>query len=341
MRLAVNPRDTESMLRIINVPARGIGQTSIDKMLSLAKERGEKLIDIVLDINERVELAPALRNKVDGFRGLLCELIGKAQSMPADEFANYVIERVGFNTYYDKTIEEENAKLQNLEEFVSGAHEFVCENQGARVQDFLQSVALVSDTDGMDESDYVTISTIHMAKGLEFKCVFVVGLEEDIIPSAMSVRDGGLEEERRIMYVAVTRARERLYLTYAGTRYRFGEYKTNLPSRFLREAFLLVNPTHEMAQKNDYRINRGESGSTPTNVRLPERPVISQKSVTNTGSVDVARFKVGQKVRHARFGVGRIISIEGTGAQTMATVALEGLGIKKFALSIAPLTVVE
>lgn len=342
MRLAINPRDTESMLRVINVPARGIGQTSVDKMLALAKERGESLLDIVLDIRERVELAPSLRNKVDGFRELLCELIAKGQEMPADEFASYVIERVGFNTYYDKTIEEENAKLQNLEEFVSGAHEFVVENPGTRVQDFLQSVALVSDTDGMDESDYVTISTIHMAKGLEFRCVFVVGLEEDIIPSARAVREiGGLEEERRIMYVAVTRARERLYLTYAGTRFRFNEVKTNLPSRFLREAFLLVNPAHEMAQKNDYRINKGQSGATPTSVKLPERPVISQRSAVTGGNKDLSQFKIGQKVRHARFGVGRIISIEGTGAQTMATVALEGLGIKKFALSIAPLTVEE
>ena len=342
MRLAINPRDTESMLRVINVPARGIGATSVERMLDLARERGESLLDIVLDINERVELPSALRNKVNGFRELLFDLTQKGQVMAADEFATYVVEKVGFNTYYDKTIEEENAKLQNIEEFISGAHEFVKDNGGARVQDFLQSVALVSDTDGMDDSDYVTISTIHMAKGLEFRCVFVVGLEEDIIPSSRAVREpGGLEEERRIMYVAVTRAMERLYLTYAGTRYRFNEVKTNLPSRFLREAFLLVNPTEKMAQRNDYRINRGEGGASPTTVKLPERPVISQRASVNTQKTDPSQFKLGQKVRHARFGVGRIISIEGTGSSAMATVALEGLGIKKFALSIAPLTVEE
>lgn len=337
MRLAINPRDTESMLRVINVPARGIGETSVEKMLNLAKFRGENLLDIVLDIHERDELPPALRNKVGAFRELLSELIKKSESMQADEFAQFVVERVGFNTYYDKTIDEEHAKLQNIEEFISGASEFVRDNGGASVRDFLQSVALVSDTDGMDDSDYVTISTIHMAKGLEFRCVFVVGLEEDIIPSSRAIHEaGGIEEERRIMYVAVTRAKERLYLTYAGTRFRFNEVKTNMPSRFLREAFLLTNPTEKMAQQNDYRIRSGNSYSA-TQATLPTRPVISPQK-QSADKNDVTKFKLGQKVRHARYGVGRIISIEGTGANAMATVALEGLGIKKFALSIAPLT---
>ena len=138
------------------------------------------------------------------------------------------------------------------------------------------------------------------------------------------------------MYVAVTRAKERLYLTYAGTRFRFNEVKTNMPSRFLREAFLLTNPTEKMAQQNDYRIRSGNSYSA-TQATLPTRPVISPQK-QSADKNDVTKFKLGQKVRHARYGVGRIISIEGTGANAMATVALEGLGIKKFALSIAPLT---
>lgn len=327
MKVALNPRDTESMLRIINVPSRGIGDTSIDKMLALAKSRGENLHDIVLDIDFRDELQPSLRRKVAVFRDLLSDLIQKA-NLPPDEYVRYVLERAGFDSYYDKSDDEDLAKLQNIDEFIAGAHEFYVENGGATMQEFVQSVALVSDTDGMDESDYVTISTIHMAKGLEFPVVFVVGLEEEIFPSSRAIREeGGLEEERRIMYVAVTRAKQRLYLTSAGTRFRYNDVKTNIPSRFLRDAMQVCG-----IEKQE------EPVKVATRYGL-DKPVITQKvEVKNT---DTGVFKLGQKVRHARFGVGRIVEIKGSGKDCMASIAFDGLGIKRFALSLAPIVVEE
>lgn len=327
MKVALNPRDTESMLRIINVPSRGIGDTSIDKMLALAKSRGENLHDIVLDIDFRDELQPSLRRKVALFRDLLSDLIQKA-NLPPDEYVRYVLERAGFDSYYDKSDDEDLAKLQNIDEFIAGAHEFYVENGGATMQEFVQSVALVSDTDGMDESDYVTISTIHMAKGLEFPVVFVVGLEEELFPSSRAIREeGGLEEERRIMYVAVTRAKQRLYLTSAGTRFRYNDVKTNIPSRFLRDAMQVCG-----IEKQE------EPVKVATRYGL-DKPVITQKvEVKNT---DTGVFKLGQKVRHARFGVGRIVEIKGSGKDCMASIAFDGLGIKRFALSLAPIVVEE
>ena len=328
MRVALNPRDTESMLRIINVPARGIGDTSIANMLALAKSRGENLHDIVLDIDLRDELPSALRRKVAAFRDLLSDLIGKANELASDEYIRYVMDKAGFDRYYDKSDDEDLAKLQNIDEFIAGAHEFYVENCGATMQEFVQSVALVSDTDGMDESDYVTISTIHMAKGLEFPVVFVVGLEEDIFPSARAIREeGGLEEERRIMYVALTRAKQRLYLTSAGTRYRYNEVKTNIPSRFLRDAMQVCG-----VEKQQEPIRSAPRYGL-------DKPVITQK--VEVKNVDTGAFKLGQRVRHARFGVGRIVELKGTGKDCMAAIAFDGLGIKRFALSLAPIVVEE
>ena len=329
MKVALNPRDTEAMLRIINVPGRGIGDTSINNMLLLAKERGESLHDIVLDIDVRTELSPALRRKVAVFRDLLSDLIQKAGVLAPDEYIRYVLDRAGFDHYYDKDDEEDLGKLQNIEEFISAAREFSVENCGATMHEFVQSVALVSDTDGMDDSDYVTISTVHMAKGLEFPVVFVVGLEEDIFPSARAVREeGGLEEERRIMYVALTRAQQRLYLTSAATRFRFNEVKTNVLSRFLREAMEVCGV--EKLREEPTRIAPRYA---------VDKPVITQK--LEVKNADTGIYKLGQKVRHTRFGVGRIVEIKGSGKDCMAAIAFDGLGIKRFAVALAPITIVE
>ncbi len=333
MRLAVNPRDNESILRVINTPARGIGDTSIKQLLALAESRGERLHDIILDIDERVELSPAVRKKVGVFRDVISDIINKSFESTADELALYIIERVGFDTWYDKSDETEANKLENMQEFVSASHEFVKNNPGSTLSDFLQSVSLISDTDGMDESDYVTISTVHMAKGLEFKVVFLVGLEEEIMPSSRALTEaGGIEEERRIMYVAVTRAQERLFMTTASTRFRFNQLKTQMPSRFLRESGLLSAP------------KRTEDYSLKINKPSPifERPVISSKpNVVHKDRSEVDKYKVGQKVKHQRFGVGRIINIEGSGDTKFANIAFDGLGIKKFSLSITPMEIID
>ena len=333
MRLAVNKSDNEAILRVINTPARGIGDTSIEKMLALANSRGEKLYDIIIDIDQMEELAPSLRKKVGAFHELMSDLINKADVLPADEFAKYVFERVGFDTYYDKSDEEDASKLENIQEFISGAHEFVKENPNSRIIDFLQSVSLISDTDDMDESDYVTISTVHMAKGLEFKVVFVVGLEEEIMPSSRALNEeGGIEEERRIMYVAVTRAKERLYLTMANSRLRFGQIKPQLPSRFLKESGLLEYKPR--VDENLYLQNK--------KTYVFDKPVLSQKPATvQKSATDVDKYKIGQKVKHARFGVGRIINIEGIGDKKFANIAFDGLGIKKFSLALTPMEIVE
>lgn len=333
MRLAVNPRDTESILRVINTPARGIGDTSIKQLLAVAEARGEKLHDVILDIDEREELSPAVRKKVGVFRDIVSDIINKSLDVTADELAHYVIERVGFDTFYDKEKEDDNAKLENIQEFVSAAHEFVKANPGSRVIDFLESVSLISDTDGMDDSEYVTISTVHMAKGLEFKVVFLVGLEEEIMPSSRSLSEaGGLEEERRIMYVAVTRAQERLYMSTASTRYRFNQLKTQMPSRFLRESGLL-----EYKPRADEYALKAERRTA-----IFERPVISAKpNVVQKDRAEIDKYKVGQKVKHQRFGIGRIINIEGSGDSRFANIAFDGLGIKKFSLSCAPMEIIE
>ncbi len=235
LRLINNPFDSEAAVRIINVPKRGIGAKSVETLEEYARQNDLSVYDAVLDVDS-LPLNAGSRAKIKAFGNLLKSLVLKGAEMSADELIRDVINDSGILTMYADDSDESINKKANIDEFVNSVDEFCRLNKEATLADFLNQVTLSSDTDEMDDSQYVTVATIHSVKGLEFKTVFVVGMEENIFPvSRAAYDDTELEEERRLLYVAITRAKERLYFTRSRSRYLYGERSMTLPSRFMKE----------------------------------------------------------------------------------------------------------
>ena len=289
-------------------------------------------------------LPAQIKKKVEPFAALIGELMNRAHIKLLD-FVGFLVEKVGFERYYTAAgSEEEAARWENIKEFMAEVGQFEEKNPEADLNDFLQTVSLVRD-DSEDESDRdkVTVATMHAVKGLEFKVVFAVGLEEGTFPSAQALKAdaGAMEEERRVMYVAITRAKERLFITNASRRFKFNHVEPCLQSRFVEEskggdvgAYTL------MKQRSDY-----VSGLKPKPAFLSERrypkQVLPAKPAKPAVMKDVSGFVKGAAVRHPRYGEGVIMSVSGSGKDQTATVSFKELGVKKFVLQLAPLTLKE
>ena len=235
LRIISNPFDSEAVTRVVNVPKRGIGARTVEVLEDYARENDLSVYDAVLDA-ELLPLNAGSRAKVKAFGALLKSLVIKGAQESADELIRDVITDTGILAMYDDDSDESINKKANIDEFVNSVDEFCRMNKGATLADFLNQVTLSSDTDDINENDCVTVATIHSVKGLEFDNVFIVGMEENIMPvSRAAYDDGELEEERRLLYVAITRARKRLWLTRSRSRYLYGERSMTLPSRFIGE----------------------------------------------------------------------------------------------------------
>ena len=235
LRVVNNPFDSEAVTRIVNVPKRGIGAKTVETLEAYAADNDLSVYDAVLDV-DLLPINAGAKQRVRAFGALLKELVIKGAEEGADELVRDVINDSGILAMYEDDSDESINKKANIDEFVHSVDEFCKLNKDATLADFLNQVTLSSDTDEMDESNYVTVATIHSVKGLEFKAVFLVGMEENIMPvSRAAYDDKELEEERRLLYVAITRARERLFLTRSRSRYLYGERSMTLPSRFLNE----------------------------------------------------------------------------------------------------------
>lgn len=235
LRLISNPFDSEALSRIINVPRRGIGEKTMETLRAYAEREELSLYDAVLDC-DLLPLGEAVKNKLRAFGKYIKDLVILAQEAPANELCNTLMETSGMKEMYLDGTDEGAAKRANLDEFLNSVEEFVRLNPEATLSDYLQQITLYSDTDEMDEDDYVTIATIHAVKGLEFRCVFLCGLEENIMPTSRAQDDpAALEEERRLMYVAITRAREKLWLTRSRSRYLYGKREPTVRSEFIDE----------------------------------------------------------------------------------------------------------
>ena len=390
LRLVANPYDSEALTRIINVPRRGIGGRTLEVMEEYASQNGLSLYDAVLDCDE-LNVNSGMKAKLKSFGSLIKSLVISSLDSPVNTFVREVIAAAGLKEAY----EDEN-DLANVEEFVASVDDFSRLNPQATLSEYLSQVTLYSDTDEMDESDYVTLATIHSVKGLEFRAVFIVGLEDGIMPSSRAESEGREpEEERRLMYVAITRARERLYLTRAAERNLYGRRERTVPSRFLKElsAQLGIKDTPMYAGNRYSGYGRGEyggrysgdyygsSGSGYGNSRggsysgrgrgessegeergysrslyssdedFSERPAsfaspaksFSGYNRFGTSSAPQqqsgGKYKVGTKVRHAKFGNGTVVAVRNGG--TVINVAFEGQGIKELSASLAPLTILE
>ena len=335
LRLLSNPLDNVSLRRIINVPKRGIGSRSIEEIEKVAIEDGTALFQVVLKAEEKLHGVRGLNN-IKEFSGVLKKLIALKDALPISEFAHKVIEISG----YKQSLEEEDTvdasvRLENVLEFIGAMEEFELQEPDSNLDDFLQSVSLIADIDSLNtQEDYVSLMTMHSAKGLEFPVVFVTGMEENVFPHSRSVGDADeMEEERRLCYVALTRAMKQLYLTHAASRALFGSVNYNTPSRFLNEL------PAEVIEKQGIRVKRKNFKDHPDKNSTVQRSAIYTPTLLNKSTVDTAKYEIGQKVSHARFGTGIIKEIEGNESGMTITVQFDKLGVKKLAAAIAPLEI--
>ncbi len=360
LRFTVNQNDEEAFKRIINLPKRGIGDTTIAKIVVTAAENNVPVWDIVSNIGQ----FQAARGSagIEAFSDLIksFKLMVEVEKKDAYEVANHVAKASGLlrELYEDKTVEG-LARYQNLQELLNAIKSFVDnpENEDKSLATFLQSVSLLTNADADEDPadrDKVTMMTIHSAKGLEFNRVFLVGLEEDLFPSQMMLQSQqDLEEERRLFYVAVTRAEKKLMISYAESRYQFGRLKACEPSRFLNELdpnfVKMAKPAGARKEVASFRPVQ-KTGFTvkpaPSAAQLIQKPTTNtnyQHVVsTNFQATDALVLAAGQKVEHAKFGFGLIKRIEVNGAERKAVIDFEkGVGEKTLLLSFAKLMVVS
>ena len=235
LRLINNPFDSEAAVRIINFPKRGIGAKTVETLQNYAFQTETSVYDALLDLDE-IGFTGATKLKLENFRGLVKDWIIDSQDMPVNELVKKIISDTNMREAYADESDESINKRANIDEFVNSVEEYCRLNEGATLTDYLNQVTLSSDADDMDDGNYVTLATVHAVKGLEFPCVFICGLEENILPVSRAVdNDEDMEEERRLMYVAITRAKERLYLTRSKSRYLYGKREPTARSRFLKE----------------------------------------------------------------------------------------------------------
>ena len=363
LRVVNNPFDSEAVARIVNVPKRGIGAKTVETMQDYAAQNDLSLYEAALAADD-LPLAAASREKVRAFGALLKSLVLKGAAEGADELVRDVINDSGILFMYEDDTDENVNKKANINEFVNSVDEFCRMNKGATLGDFLNQVTLSSDTDDMDESDYVTIATIHAVKGLEFKAVFIVGMEENIMPlERASYRQEELEEERRLMYVALTRARERLYLTRSCSRYLYGERRPTVPSRFLSELSKELHVEIGQGERQERRYGGYGGYAQRRTFARPAREedeygyqsdlppaggasggFAPQNSFARAARApqpqkEYGQFRAGVRVRHPKFGEGLIVSTRGEGSAMIVNVSFPGLGIKSLSVQIAPLTV--
>ena len=382
-RLIVNHHDEEAFKRIINYPARGIGQTTLDKITIAASDNNISLSDVAINTaSYGVAINKGTVSKINLFTDFIESLTAESEQVDAGAMMMKVIKGSGIMNEITQDNSPENmSRRENIEELLNGAQEFVNGRreeggeENIRLSDFLQEVSLLSDIDESEDKDTkkINLMTVHSAKGVEFSCVFVVGLEEGLFPnqmSSISIRE--LEEERRLFYVALTRAEEYCFLTHAKSRYRYGKMEFSNESRFLSEIDMRFILKNENAQRDfisekhysdRLSTNKFSSFSTRTtsanhlttsritgltplsklNTRQDNntKATPSQQTDTTTTNTNSVGIMVGNIIEHERFGIGRVTKVEGTGENTKATVEFKNTGVKQLLLRFARFKVIE
>ena len=351
LRVIYNPRDTFSLLRIINIPRRGLGQTSIGRMMEKAAEHRISLFDLITDaqlLNTIPKLSAKVKFALEDFAALIFTFMGQVGTRPLHEIVEDIIEESGYAAALEEDKKEDNRdRLENLHEFISVAKNFEdgAEEGENGLEDFLAQISLISDTDETVQSDgSVTLMTFHAAKGLEFPTVFMAGMEEGLFPHSRTLLDDmEIEEERRTCYVGITRAERRLYLTYAHQRTIYGRTEMSRPSRFLAEIpdELVERKTADFfAESLDTHRKFDVWGHGSSRSRRSHQESSSQHTEED-GSVirpdTAAKFTAGDAVRHSKWGDGRVVGVNGEGEDTELTIAFPGEGIKKFVQKYAPI----
>lgn len=329
LRVILNPYDAVGLARIINVPRRGIGQASWAKINNFAGELNISLVAALERIDEIPGLSAKIRRKGKELGALFRYLSDQSEARPVTDLAQQVIEQTGYRQeLLEENTVESRARLENLTEFLAAAGEFDRMAEENSLRAFLENIALVSDLDHYDQkSDRVALMTLHSAKGLEFPVVFLIGMEEGIFPHSRALNDPGeLEEERRLCYVGITRAREKLYLTHCWKRYLYGAPQYYQPSRFLEEIPPHLLDLKERRSGRDWSVKDAPAGQAPQ-AATANRAAYSGTNPRRCSNA-VEQLALGDKVKHGKWGVGVIVGVQGAGDDITYKVAFPQLGIK-------------
>jgi len=341
LKVLQNPIDNISLKRIINTPKRGIGNVTIERIEDYANERGQSMYESILSVDNIDSLGAGAKSKVRSFLEMINGLMDKKDRLGLKDFVEEVIESSG----YVKDLEKEDTveartRIDNIMEFLSVTINFQEKNEGEDLEEFLASISLLSDVDKtIDKDNLITMMTVHSAKGLEFNTVFLVGMEEGLFPISRSFdNEEDLEEERRLCYVAITRAEEHLYITNAKTRILYGRAGYSLPSRFIDEMgdFIERKPLIKSGREKTMSSGRqytGTSrfGNTASNI-LGAKPREESKK-----DLDI---QLGSKVKHRKWGIGTVVQIEDKENDKEIVIAFDKEGLKKLSLAVAPIEIV-
>ncbi len=376
-RLVCNKRDDEALRRILNYPARGIGKTTLVRLEQLADKHDLPIWETIKNLGRyKSGINQGITKKIEVFSGLIEEFSNQKAHLDAYDLALHIAKRTGIlKELHNRISPEDLSKYENLQELLNGIREFVSQSERAdrfvSLDEYLENVALLTDQDDEKDEvkDKVTIMTVHSAKGLEFKYVYIAGMEEDLFPSHLSVSDiKDLEEERRLFYVALTRAKEQVTISYAQTRFRWGNLVNCLPSRFIKEinrdyidGLEQENETattqpYDTTFKRSYSTFRKMPSSKTTRSpersfsgrAVPELELIKQnrqkgadRETPNREGDDPKSIQTGMVVEHQRFGKGKVIHLEGDFPDVKATVFFHNHGQKQLLLKFARLKIIQ
>jgi DNA helicase-2/ATP-dependent DNA helicase PcrA len=334
LRVIANQNDEESILRIMNFPQRGIGNTTVTRMIAFARKHDLTLFQTMNRVFEVIDIKERIQKNVKGFRVLLEKYIKLKDSLSVGELSRALVDELGLiRMFKEENTQESIARMENINQLMAAITEYSNTQKDAKLDQFLEEVSLISDIDMKDDKkNAVTLLTVHSAKGLEFPIVFISGLEEEIFPlSNRFSEDSSVEEERRLFYVGVTRAEQKVYLSHARSRYRFGEVAYQSRSRFIDE----IEPSTLL------EINGGIG-------RKANRKTKKELFYEYFNSVDYDDFdqdnkvvRIGSRVMHEKFGLGKVIDVSGMGDMLKATVNFEGNNIRQLMLKFARLKILH
>jgi DNA helicase-2/ATP-dependent DNA helicase PcrA len=368
LRLVINPSDEEALKRVINYPGRGIGDTTINRIIVKSSELGVPLWDVVASASRIPELGVSA-GKVENFAMMIKSFQTMLDGSNAYDLAMHVAKQSGLlKMLYDDKSVEGVSRYENLTELLNGIQEFVEDDESEKektLANFLEDVALYTDDqkDKDPDRDCVSLMTIHASKGLEYPVVFIVGIEENLFPSQLSLHSrADLEEERRLFYVAITRAETKCYMTFATSRFKYGSLVPCEPSRFIQEidAQYLDMSTASLKTASPFSgggpdfSGSGYIGGQYTSKRVEDKPTKTAKLFNaskppsppvppvdpNFIEGDISGLKVGDKVQHQRFGLGVVVNIEGDAANAKAMVNFDQMGQKTLVLKFAKMRIV-
>lgn len=336
LRLLYNPEDSLSLTRIINVPKRNIGATTMEHVAAYAEEQGISLFE-ALSSTDEIPVTKRARTSLENFAAMIFDLLNDIEGKDVLSLIETVIKQTGYGDMLDKEAEHDpqgESRKENVGEFLSVAKDYMDSNPDGNLQDFLENVALVSDVDDFESSDSkVTLMTLHAAKGLEFPVVFLTGLDEGLFPHSRTLLDPAqVEEERRLAYVGITRAERQLYVTNAITRTMYGRISAYMPSRFLAE--IPPQLMEDYHRKSAMPQSRTTAVPGKQRVSILTKPVASslpkKHAVTDT-------FAKGDKVRHKIWGIGTVLDVIGEGTNMQMKIQFPTKGVRQVVVKYAPL----